>query len=105
MGKPKARNTAGVVFLDGDPPPPTERQNGRWQVLLAPLVKNPSVWAQIAVADTVEQASDMVYNLRSRKVKIPQPKDDWEFLARECHVYAIYRGTGNASVRRAKRKR
>jgi hypothetical protein len=78
-----------------------------WTNQLLPLLSRPGVWARIWVFETPDQAYKLQSNLYRRKVKVPEPDHVWEFAARGCEVYAVYRGRkrgSSASVRRANRK-
>jgi hypothetical protein len=80
--------------------------SGKWTSHLMPLMKRPGVWARIWTCENIEKANSLQSNLHSRAVFIPEPKHDWEFAARGCEVYAVYRGkarASSASVRRANR--
>lgn len=89
-----------------DPPPRGHGTGqGKWRAILQPLVDNPGRWAMIASCDDADKAEHTAGNLRSRRVLIPHPEHDWEFISRVDEVFAIYHGrTRNAGVRRAKRK-
>lgn len=79
-----------------------------WTNQLLPLLSRPNVWARIWVFDNPEQAYKLQSNLHRRQVKIPEPEHVWEFSARGCEVYAIYRGrkrSSSAGVRRANSRR
>jgi hypothetical protein len=79
---------------------------GKWMVALAPLVKKPGQWALIQTCETPVHANKLQSNLHARQAKIPEPNHVWQFAARGCEVYAIYRGRkrgSDASIRRANR--
>lgn len=86
---------------------PRSGNRAGWTNQLLPLLKRPGVWARIWVFETPDQAYSLQSNLHQRLVKIPEPEHVWEFAARGCEVYAIYRGRkrgSSASVRRANRR-
>jgi len=90
-----------------DLPPRKGGGSGKWADLLLPMLKNPGRWALIHTAETPEQANKTQSNLHARMVSIPEPTHDWQFAARGCEVFAIYRGRKrgkDASVRRANRR-
>lgn len=76
-----------------------------WANRLMPLMEKPGVWALIYTCENPETANKLQSNLHGRKLAIPEPKHHWEFAARWCEVYAIYRGKerGEQSLRRANR--
>jgi len=93
-----------VEFVDELP----DRGGGiTWSTRLQPLLKKPNVWALVYLADKPDSAYSMQGNLHRRIVAIPEPEHEWEFAARGCEVYAIYRGMRgkSGSLRRANRKR
>jgi len=104
-GEAVAREPQEIEFV-GDVPPPRVGGEGRWANQLLPLLKKPNVWAKVWTFDNSEQAYKLQSNLHRRQVQIPEPEHVWEFVARGCEVYAIYRGRKRsgqpASVRRAK---
>lgn len=93
-----------IEFVKEVPPRMHSAVSGGWSNHLMPLLSKPGVWARIWVYDSPEPAYKLQSNMHARKVKIPEPEHEWEFAARGCEVYAIYRGRkrGRASVRRAK---
>jgi hypothetical protein len=73
-----------------------------WANRLLPLVNNPGQWALVGVADNPRMANKLQSNLARRQLIIPFPDHTWEFAARWCEVYGIYRGkkrSGSGSVR------
>lgn len=109
---PKQHVGTGVEFVGNIPGPNHLRGGMSWANHLQPLLKKPGVWALIEVCDTPGQASKTQSNLHRRQVVIPYPDRFWEFAARGCEVFGVYRGTrpsttrsNDAGVRRAYRKR
>ena len=80
-----------IVFVD-QPPGKNKGMHGRWMRQLSPLLDYPSRWALIYTCENAEQANKLQYNLHVRNLNIPEPNHNWEFSARGCEVYAIYRG-------------
>lgn len=81
-----------------------------WAIRLAPLVNTPGEWAEVAVFDSPEQANNAQSNLAGRArngVRIPMEEGEWEFAARDCSLFAIFRGgkkrRGSRSVPRVER--
>lgn len=75
-----------------DPPPRGSQSGGRWLETLTPLLKHKGRWAMVKEFDSPEAAHDAQSNLTSGRIKIPQPDHDWSFSARQCELFAIYRG-------------
>jgi hypothetical protein len=106
--KKKAAEVDQVVFI-GEELPPKSGGGISWGIRLQPLVDNPGQWAEVAVLDTPEQANNAQSNLSKREklgINIPMSSGDWGFAARDCTLYAVYRGgqkrRASRSVRRAK---
>lgn len=89
-----------VEFVDDIPP-----KGGKvgWTNQLLPLLDRPGVWARIWVFDNPEQAYKLQSNLHSRQVLVPEPEHIWEFAARGCEVFAVYRGRKRGSAARVQR--
>ena len=105
MARSLRKEQQGVTFVEG-PPRKRAGETGRWIQQLNPLLKHPGRWALIWTAENAPQANKLQSNLHSRQLLIPEPKHVWEFAARGCEVYAVYRGRKrgtDASVRRANR--
>jgi hypothetical protein len=92
--------TDDVEFVEDVPP---KAGGGTWVNRLLPLLSKPNVWARIWVYENPDPAYKLQSNLQSRQVKIPEPEHVWDFAARGCEVYAVYRGRNRSSgrVRRA----
>ena len=98
------RKEQSVEFVP-EVPPKMGGDTGRWANHLLPLLKKPHKWALIYTCESPEKANKLQSNLHARQVLIPEPTHVWQFAARGCEVYAIYRGQkNNASIRRASRK-
>jgi hypothetical protein len=80
------------VFIGKDAPRRGSGDPHSWANRLLPLMQHPGKWALIYVCETPEAANRAQSNLHSRAVIIPEPKHTWEFAARWCEVYAVYRG-------------
>jgi len=96
-----------VQFVDELPSRRVNAPNS-WANRLLPLLEHPGKWALIYVSDSPIAANRIQSNLHGRKLVIPEPKHNWEFAARWCEVYAVYRGkelARDASLRRANRRR
>jgi len=78
-----------VEFVDDLPP---QSYNRPWVNRLLPLLDRPGVWALVHTADNPEQANKVQSNLHQRQVYIPEPDHVWQFAARGCQVYGVYRG-------------
>jgi len=79
-----------------------------WSSRLIPLLNNPNRWALVWTAESPDQAGSIQSNLHGRKLVIPEPSHWWEFAARGCEVYGVYRGMKRgkrASVRGTHRVR
>ena len=94
---PRGNRYKGIVW--GDPPPRRSGQRGVWVERLKPLIKRPGHWAKVLTFDFHTQAQDAADNLKRRNVDIPNPQDDWTFMAREKDLYAIYHGKKGARAR------
>jgi|SRR6516164_5513123 len=96
------KNEQEVQFVD-ELPPRRYGDEGKWIHRLKPLLQRPGVWALVHTSENPLQATKLQANLHMRKVYIPEPRHHWEFAARGCEVYAIYRGKkrrqSSASVR------
>ena len=100
---PKARTARQEAAVFQDPPPPQRAQKGRWREVLEPLLQAPGRWALIFTAESPAKAQGTVGNLKQRMVIIPNTEDNWEFISRDCEVYAKYMGKKQrARVRRVK---
>jgi hypothetical protein len=104
--KRKEAAAATHVTFVGPDKPPRNSPGVSWGVRLQPLVQNPGVWAEVAVFDTPMQAQQAQSNLVKRErvgINIPMSGGVWEFAARDCTLYAIFRGgqkrRGSRSVR------
>lgn len=84
------RSIPEIEFVDR--PPPRGEAGRDWYQRLEPLLKRPGQWARIFELETPAKAQSAQSNLSRRKVSIPEPEKVWEFAARGCSVYAIYRG-------------
>lgn len=73
-----------------------------WANRLMPLLDKPNVWARVQIFDVPEQAYKAQSNLQQRQVKIPEPEHVWEFAARGCEVYAVYRGRHRPAAKKVK---
>ena len=104
MAKP-LRKDQEIEFVP-ELPPKGGGETGRWANHLLPLLENPHQWALVFTCNNVIQANKLQSNLHSRQVLIPEPYHEWQFAARGCEVFAIYRGKkNNASIRRVNRER
>jgi hypothetical protein len=100
--KAKVGDRVGEIKFVDEPPPREAGRKGVWEDILKPLLDNPGIWGHIRECESVDQATDTVQNLNQRKVRIPQPQDNWEFVARDSDIYGIYHGklgVNNAGVR------
>lgn len=88
----KNRSVHPVDEIEFKDPPPAGRAGRRWTTILVPLLKHKGRWAMVATFDTPEGAQGAQSNCNKRKVRIPEPDHIWEFAARGCELYAIYRG-------------
>jgi hypothetical protein len=109
---PRTRKKVDPVRFIGADPPPKRGSGISWGERLQPLVKRPGVWAEVAVLDSPEQAQNAQSNLTRREtlgINIPMSGGDWGFAARDCTLYAVFRGgkkrRGSRSVRRVERGR
>jgi len=96
-----------VQFVKGEPPKKRVGGEGKWANHLLPLLDRPGIWALVWTCENIDQAMKLQGNLSQRAVFIPEPKHHWEFVARGCEVYAVYRGKkrgSDASLRRANRR-
>jgi len=97
-----------VEFVDSLP---VKGGGTNWANRLLPLLEHPNRWALVWTSENPGQASGIQSNLHGRKLLIPEPEHFWEFAARGCEVYAVYRGRAmtkrgqRASLRRVDRKR
>jgi hypothetical protein len=78
-----------VEFVDELPPP---GRSQRWANRLLPLLDRPGVWAMVHTAKNPREANKVQSNLHARQVFIPEPDHVWQFAARGCEVFAVYRG-------------
>jgi hypothetical protein len=78
-----------IEFVDDLPPPGSQ---GRWVNRLLPLLDRPGVWALVNTCKNPKEAYKLQANLMSRQVFIPEPDHVWNFAARGCEVYGVYRG-------------
>jgi hypothetical protein len=107
--KAQGQELEQVKFI-GPEPPEKQGPGISWGIRLRPLVDNPGIWAQVAVLDTPQQAQDAQSNLTKRDrlgINIPMGDGEWKFAARDCALFAVYRGgkkrRGSRSVRRVER--
>lgn len=101
--KAKAIRPATVVEFR-DPPPARRAAGGKYIEVLAQLLTNRSRWAMVMEFDTPDKAAAAQRNLHQRKVRIPQPDHLWEFAARGCELFAVYRGPKSTPIKRTRRK-
>jgi len=107
LKKDRERQDKNQVLTFVELPEKRSGETGRWASRLLPLLKHPGRWALIYTCEHPEQANKLQSNLHSRQVLIPEPTHEWQFAARGCEVYAIYRGRKRGkseSVRRANRR-
>jgi hypothetical protein len=96
-----------IRFVE-EPPRPRSGMSGQWMQQLDPLRSFPGRWALIYTCEHPNAANKLQSNLHGRKVLIPEPNHTWEFAARGCEVYAVYRGRkkgGEKAVRNSTNRR
>lgn len=95
------------IIIVKDPPPPRRGGAGVWSSILMEVVRLRGKYCMVKEFDSPEQTQAAQKNLSGRKVQIPYPDHDWTFAARDCELFAIYRGPKrggrNVSVRRGQR--
>jgi hypothetical protein len=84
-----------VEFVGETIPPRIFRKP--WANRLLPLLERPGVWALVHTAKNPREANKIQSNLTQRQVHIPEPDHVWQFAARGCIVYAVYRGRKRGS--------
>jgi hypothetical protein len=84
-----------------DPPPRTGGKGiaGIWLKALAPLLEEPGRWALVKSFESQQAAGSCAQSLAKRRVQIPHPDHEWEFVSRKsdngsdgADVYARYLG-------------
>lgn len=73
--------------------PEVKTKQGKYEIVLEPLIDKPNKWAKIGEYKTKSSAYQAALNLRHGRYTIPAKPEDWEFTADEDAVFAKFVGS------------